>query len=124
MAYSGDLGLPREAAQALVHGRNRSAVSGLTAHAGGGQASATSLTKGINRVTVVATIADSVKLPKAKAGMEVVVINAAANSMNVFPQSGESINALANDAAFAVAGGKAAVFYSANAGKWHSILSA
>lgn len=101
-----------------------SAVDGLTAHAGGGQASATPLTATLNRFTTVATIADSGLLPVSAVGMQVTVANAATNSMNVFPATGESINALAANAAFAVAGGKTAAFYCMKAGQWHSILSA
>lgn len=96
----------------------------LTAHAGGGQASALALTAVINRVTTVAT-ADSVKLPPSQAGMTITVINAAAaNSMNVFPASGEAINALGANAAFAVAANKTAYFTCATAGQWHSVLTA
>src|SRR5262249_51571665 len=54
------------------------AANALTAHAGGGQGSALALTASINRVTTVATAADSVKLPAALAGQSIVVINAAA----------------------------------------------
>ena len=67
----------------------------LTAFAGGGQASALALTAQINRVTTVATAGDSVKLPAATAGAQVMVINAAAtNSMDIFPVSGEAIDSL------------------------------
>lgn len=102
-----------------------STTNGLTAHAGGGQGSALLLTTVINRVTTVGTAADSVGLPVSAAGMQIVVTNAAAsNSMNVFPQTGEQINALGNNNAFAVAAGKTANFSCAVAGQWHAILSA
>jgi hypothetical protein len=101
-------------------------ISGLTAHAGGGQGSATALPAMLNRVTTVASAGDSVVLPSAVAGIQgLVVVNATAtNSMNVFPASGDAINALGANAAFAVAAGKAATFYCTNAGQWHSVLSA
>lgn len=103
----------------------QSAVNGLTAHAGGGQGSATALTKQINRVTTVATGGDSVILPAATAGKVVTVINAAAaNAMNVFPASGEAINALSADTALSVAANKAVTFYCAVAGTWNSVLTA
>jgi hypothetical protein len=64
----------------------RSVSNALTAFAGGGQTGSLLLTSSINRVTTVGTAADSVLLPPARAGVRVVVINAAAaNSMNVFP---------------------------------------
>jgi hypothetical protein len=44
--------------------------------------------------------------------------------MNVFPASGEAINALGANAAFALAAGKTATFYCYTAAQWHSILSA
>jgi hypothetical protein len=103
----------------------QSTTNGITAFAGGGQASAVLLTSMVNRVTTVATAADSVKLPVSAVGMSITIINAAAaNSMNLFPNTGESINALAANAAFAVAAGKTVTAYCANAGQWHTVLSA
>lgn len=103
----------------------QSFTNGLTAHAGGGQGSATALTASMNRVTTVASANDSVVLPASAPGLVITVANAAAaNSMNVFPASGESINALSANTAFAVAANKAASFYCFNTGVWHSILTA
>lgn len=80
---------------------------GITAFAGGGQASATQLVYGLNRVTVVASNGDSVKLPAAVAGGLVMVTNAdAAQSINLYPASGDAINNLAADAALSVGAGK------------------
>lgn len=101
-----------------------STVDGLTAHAGGGQGSATLCTAMINRFTTVATIADSGLLPPSARGMNLTVINAATNSMNLFPSGTEQINALGASTAFALAGGKTAELYCATAGQWHAILSA
>ena len=101
-----------------------SSVNSLTAHAGGGQGSATPLTAAINRVSTVATIADSVILPTSTVGNTVTVINAGAASMNVFPASGEAINALGANTAFAVAAGKSCEFICTNTGQWHTVLSA
>jgi len=80
-------------------------ADGLVAFAGGGQSSATPLRVGINRFTV-AGANDSAKLPVSQPGISVVVINASANSLNVFPASGEQINAAGANAAFAVTTGK------------------
>jgi hypothetical protein len=102
-----------------------SAANAITAFAGGGQGSATQLAKGINRVTVVATAGDSVKLPAAVAGMHVVVVNAdAADAMDVFPATGEVINALSANTAISVASNKTIAFFCAVAGTWNSILTA
>lgn len=102
----------------------------ITAHAGGTQAGAigdagAQLPSMLNRVSTVGTAADSVVLPAGKPGMSVFVANdAAANSLNVFPNTGESINAGATNAAFAVAAAKSATFTCITTGKWHAILSA
>jgi hypothetical protein len=81
---------------------------GLTAFSGGGQASATSLPASISRVTTVAVANDSVKLPASAGltGLTILVINATANSMNVYPATGEAIDNLGANAAKAVAGNK------------------
>lgn len=101
------------------------ATDAITAHAGGGQAGAVPLTTTVNRVTTVGTAADSVLLPAAKAGLFCVVSNMAAlNSMDVFPATGDLINALAANAAFAVAADKTAMFFSPADGVWVAILTA
>ena len=103
------------------------AVDGLTAHAGGGQALATPIPANVQiaRVITVASAADSVVLPASVGGLEITVVNAtAATSMNVFPATGEAINALGANTAFAVPGAKTCTFYCATAGQWHTQLSA
>lgn len=95
----------------------------ITAFATGGQASATQMTTVFNRFTTVASAGDSAKLPVSAGGLNITVANASANSMNVFPQTGDQINALGVNVAFAVGAGKSASFGCAGAGTWHSILS-
>lgn len=96
-----------------------------TAHAGGGQASATVLTASYNPVTTVASAGDSVKLPAGLPGMLITVTNAdPTNSMDVFPASGETINELSADTALALTHGKTATFFCAIAGNWRSLLTA
>lgn len=102
-----------------------SAKNAIVAFAGGGQGSATLLTALLNRVTGVATAADSVKLPPSEVGLTIEVKNAhAANSLNLFPSTGEVINALAANAAFAVAAGKTVWATCHVAGTWDITLSA
>lgn len=96
----------------------------ISAFAGGGQASATQLSAVLNRVTVVATLADSVKLPVAAGGLQITVANASAVALNLFPSTGDAINALAANAAFSVAAGKTAIAYSMVPGFWQIVLSA
>jgi hypothetical protein len=102
------------------------AVTGsITAFASGGQGSATQLSNVVNIVTTVATIADSVKLPLASAwaGRVIVVKNTASNSMNLFPGTGDSINALAANAALAVAGGTSVMLVPVSATNWQVVSS-
>jgi hypothetical protein len=110
-----------------------SVSNAITAAAGGGQANGVLLNSAYNRVTVVATAADSVKLPFCGAqtspngltlgpGTQVWVINAdAADSMNVFPNTGDAINLLSPNAAIAVASTQAKIFTCVAAGTWQSI---
>lgn len=99
-------------------------ANALTALAGGAQAG-TPITTFISRFTTVATAADSAQLPTALPNRMVIVANdAAANSMNVFPQTGESIDAAAANAAVAIAAGKRRIFFCVTPGLWTSLLGA
>lgn len=96
----------------------------LTALAGGAQAG-TQLNLGMNRFTVVVTAGDSAQLPVLTGGIMVVVVNAdSTDSMNVFPPTGQTINALSANSAFAVAAGKTAIFFQALDGAWYAVLTA
>lgn len=102
-----------------------STTNGITAFSTGGQTNAVPLVSVINRVTTVAAAADSVKLPAAVAGLSITVTNAAAaNAMNVFPATGDIINALAANTALSIVANKTATFTCAVAGQWHSVLTA
>ena len=103
-----------------------SVANNLTAHVGGGQTTPT-LTSAINRFTTVTTAADSATLPLTLTlvGGTITVVNAAAaNSMTVYPASGEAINALSANTGFAVAAGKVTEFFCTNSGQWHSVTTA
>jgi len=70
--------------------------NGITAHAGGGQGSATVLSEGTNVIGTCATAGDSVVLPAiAFLGQEIVVKNLGAAALDIFPNTSASINALA-----------------------------
>lgn len=75
----------------------QAAEDGITAHAGGGQASATPLsaTKNLHRISVCATAADSVLMPPALAGQSHYLRNDGAAFAGVFPTGAETINGLA-----------------------------
>ncbi len=96
-----------------------STTNGLTAHAGGGQASALALTSAVNRITTVVTAADSVKLPVSVAGNCVDTINGAANAMQVFGAGTDTINDVATATGVSVAGGKTGHWCSPLAGLWY-----
>lgn len=69
----------------------------VTAHAGGGQASATQLSNkcAFHIVSTVATAADSFALPAAKSGEVHIVTNSAANSAQAFGISPDTIDSVA-----------------------------
>ncbi len=96
-------------------------ASGLTAHAGGGQGSALALTKAINSVGTVGTIADSVKLPTSVAGALVVVVNDAALALQAFGASTDTIDDVATATGIEVPGKSTAIFFCPVAGKWYSV---
>lgn len=90
--------------------------------AGTTQGAATALTSGVNNVTTVAAGADGVRLPATAVGAKVVVWNNdAADTLNVYPASGSSINAGAADAAVTITAGQARTFYAITATKWLTI---
>lgn len=95
-------------------------VNAITAFATGGQTNATALTGTINRVTVCATIGDSVKLPTSAAGIVVTVINSGATGVDIFPITGDVINTLAANTAIRVATGSSVTFNCTVAGTWIS----
>jgi len=86
--------------------------TGITAYSGGGQANAYQLTKTINNVTIVAANQDSVKLPANFAvGTIVIVKNVdAAQTIDVFPGTGDDLGAGANTALNIAAAGACAIF--------------
>jgi hypothetical protein len=109
---------------------NFSVQDGLTALAGGGQTGATSVAQyQISRFTTVATTADSCVLGFSMAGHWRCIINAGANAMNVYPRSGDQINALGANNPFSIPAGKTCLLFcplggSPAGGIWNTLLSA
>lgn len=89
----------------------------IVAFAGGGGASATQLYRSVNRVTTVATAADSCALPAAIAGSMVWVINAGANSLTLYPKVGSG-NTINGGASLAQAAAKTRQYICVTAGAW------
>lgn len=97
-------------------------ATGITAFAGGGQASATALTAEINNVTTVATAGDSVKLKTAVAGAHQYVKNSGATALDIFPNTSDSIDALAVNLAIRIQPGSSIHFYAKDAIVWESSI--
>lgn len=95
-------------------------TTGITAFATGGQASAVALTSEYNEVTVCATAGDSVKLPAAAAGTPIWVKNNGVAALDVFPASGDSINALAVNLAIRIPVGAMVLFTAVDGTVWES----
>jgi|SRR3989304_4497764 len=91
----------------------------VSAFAGGGQGSATPLTKKWNEVTVCASDNDSVKLMAAKIGSKQVVFNNTANILSVYPTLAQSINSITNYQ-FNIPAGGVMTFESHKTGFWFS----
>lgn len=104
-----------------VVGKNLNiSADGLTAHAGGGQASATQLTATFNTVTTVASVGDSVKLPVARPGALVLISNKGANLMQVFGFGTDTIDGIAGSVGVSQNLNATALFFCSVAGQWHS----
>jgi hypothetical protein len=95
-----------------------STATNLTA-AGTTQATALALTSDYNHIGTAAA-SSGVRLPTAVAGMEVLVFNKGANAVNVYPATGAAINALAANAALAVAAAGVTIFYAISSTLWLS----
>jgi hypothetical protein len=91
---------------------------GITAHAGGGQASAVALTAMVNQVATVATAGDSVKLPASAPGLAIVVVSSAAKAMQVFGSGTDTINGIAAATGISQIGGSVATYTCTAAGAW------
>ena len=95
-------------------------VTGITAHAGGGQTSATQLEYGVSVITKVITAGDSVKLKSAVAGAKSIIINKGSESLNVFPALGDTINGQAVNTAVAVAPGNEVIMIAQDTTDWET----
>jgi hypothetical protein len=98
--------------------------TGITAHAGGGQASATPLTYQVNNVTTVATAGDSVALPASLvsgSSLSVTVINSSSKVMQVFGAGTDTINGVATATGVPQQPNSIVVYTSAVLGAWDAL---
>lgn len=98
-----------------------SSAAPITAFSGGGQASATPLPAMFNRVgTSVATVVpfDSVLLPASVLGLDIVVVNATNNPIQVFGTGADTINGAAAATGVTIPPNAVEVFFCSLAGQW------
>ena len=96
-------------------------ISAAISAAGVTQGTATALVSNINNVTVVTAAASGVRLPTAVAGMRILVRNSdAADTLNIFPATGGTINALAVNASFSLAIGTTVELMATTATQWYT----
>jgi hypothetical protein len=88
--------------------------------AGSTQATATALTKSFNEVTTVSS-GQGVVLPSPEAGEIIMVANQGANALNIYPESGHSINNLSANAAQSLATDTRRLFFATSSSKWYSL---
>lgn len=101
--------------------------TGIVSHAGGTKALATPVAAGLNEVSTTATAADSLLLPLAVAGLEVIITNGGVASAQVFGAGTDTINAVATATGVAQGAGLTAIYFctkTAPAGTWRRLLSA
>lgn len=120
--FQSDAGTVQQEAGFGFNGRlwTESYSDALTAHASGGQASATQLASMFNTVSTVATAGDSVQLPVSQPGLSVCVNNTSANPMQVFAQNGSSdtINTIAGSTGVSQMAGSQVWYTCTKAGAW------
>lgn len=76
-------------------------------------------------ITAVATANDGVKLPAAKAGMEISIVNSdAADAAQIFANGTDTINATAGNVGVSLAAGAAIILRCIKDGNWRRFVSA
>jgi hypothetical protein len=98
---------------------NYSVTAGITASTTQTQGEG-ALVSGVNEVSTVANANDTVTLPAAVAGRQCIVINNGANTLQIFPASGDNINTGAVDASTTAATGDNILFIAINSTKWEA----
>jgi hypothetical protein len=100
-------------------------ATGLTATAAGTQVNSLVLNSAFNEVATVTTGNDSVVLPLAKSGLRVMVTNSGAgNSLQIFANGTDVINATAGATGVALAQNATAYFICRKDGTWVRFISA
>lgn len=118
--WAGTVGSPKGALIKLGNIGYRNRTDTATAFAGGGQANATLITTFVTIFTTVATAGDSGKMPASPVdGARYVVTNLGANSMNLFPNTGQAFMNNAPNSALALGVGTTlTMYYLSASSKW------
>ncbi|MHC5053630.1 MAG: DUF2793 domain-containing protein [Planctomycetota bacterium] len=98
----------------------RSVEAGITASTTQSQGQQP-LTKDVNEVSTVANANDVVTLPGAEAGRELVLINNGANTLQVFPASGDAIDGGAADASITLGAGVKKHVVAVDGTDWYTV---
>lgn len=93
----------------------------ITATPGGTKAAARQLTKSLNRISVCATLNDSVLLPKAIAGSICVLVNSGAQTLAFYGKGTDTIDGNPTATAATLATTKAKVLVCLTTGAWFTI---
>jgi|TARA_R110000744_G_scaffold135750_3_gene245252 hypothetical protein len=104
-----------------VAGSSTLSTSATVSAAGTDQAAATGLTSTYNIVTT-ATANQGVKLPDTAAGLEITILNDSANTIKIYPTTGESIDAGATNASVDLASGHSLKLVGVAATKWNRLV--
>jgi phosphotransferase system IIB component len=94
---------------------------GITANAGGGQTNAYQITATISRIGIVATNADSVKLPASKNGAMYILVNNSSNAMQVFGHDTATINNAAFSTGISQAANTTTLYICPVKGTWYTV---
>ncbi|SRR6266446_3508933 len=99
---------------------SESFADGIVATPSGNQATAFQLARQNNRITVVASQNDAVKLPPATAGLEVILINHGANPCQVFGSGSDTINDVAGSVGVSMMQNSAVLYLCFSNGAWYT----
>jgi len=97
-------------------------VTGITAYAGGGQASATLVAGTVNTVATAAAANASVRLTSCVSGRQQTIANLGANAIQVFGSGSNTINGVAAATGVSQAVGKIATYICTGGGNWTRLL--
>jgi len=95
-------------------------VAASVSSTGATQSAAVALTKQLNVITASINGANSAVLPTPTTGVSIKIVNTSANSVNVFPAAGGTINSLAANAAFVLTSNSRVEFSASSSTQWYT----